>query len=47
MKYEYKNVDTSTSKGIIMANYLLLNNWTVNITNDCFTNFQRKIKTKK
>ena len=43
MKYEYINVDTSTDSGVIKFNYLLLNNWTVNITNDCFTNFKRLI----
>ena len=46
MTYEYKNVNTSTNEGLVMANYLLLNNWTVNISNNLFTNFKRLI-TKK
>ena len=46
MKYEYINVDTSTNAGLIQSNYLLLNNWTVNISNNLFTNFKRLI-TKK
>ena len=44
MIYEYKNVNTSTNEGLVMANYLLLNNWTVNISSQYLTNFKRLIK---